>query len=263
LLLTVAVLIVAFGAYLAYHRTIVKTTGCESDGHGQTVMLAADQAAIASTIAGVATARRLPRAAVTIAYATAWQESHLQDLTYGTLDSVGVFQQRPSQGWGTVKELTNPVYATGKFFSALVKVPDYTRIPVYVAAQDVQHSADGYAYTNYQEQAALMSGPFTGGTPHGVWCWYGSDPAGAQVTPMRKALTGTFGRISVRQDGSDPVVRVKRSATGWAVASWLVTHATSYGIATVRYAGFQWNASDGIRGWTHDPSAPSGSVELR
>jgi hypothetical protein len=262
-LLTVAVLIVAFGAYLAYHRTIVKTEGCESDGHGQTVMLAIDQAAIASTIAGVATARRLPRAAVTIAYATAWQESHLQDLTYGTLDSVGVFQQRPSQGWGTVKELTNPVYATGKFFSALVKVPGYLHLPVYEAAQDVQHSADGYAYTNYQVQATLMSGPFTGGTPHGVWCWYASNPAGTQLASMRKALTGTFGRISVQRDNGVPTVRVGRPAAGWAVASWLVTHATTYGISTVRYAGYQWNASAGNRGWTRDPSAPSGSVELR
>jgi hypothetical protein len=262
-LLTAATLVVAFVAYLSFHHVIVRTEGCESDRDGRTVMLDTGQAAIASTIAGVATARRLPQSAVTIAYATAWQESHLQDLNYGTLDSVGVFQQRPSEGWGTPRQLVNVVYATGKFFAALVKVPDYQHIPVYEAAQDVQHSADGHAYANYQEQAALMSGPFTGGTPHAVWCWYTNNPSGAQVTPLRKALTGTFGRISVREDGTDPVVAVKRPTAGWAVASWLVTHAATYGISTVRYAGYQWNASAGNRGWTRDPSAPSGSVELR
>jgi hypothetical protein len=263
-LLTVAALIVAFGAYLAYHHASVTTEGCESDGDGRVVMLDTDQAAIASTIAGVATARKLPRAAVTIAYATAWQESHLHDLRYGTLDSVGVFQQRPSEGWGTPRELINPIYAAGKFFAALVKVPNYLHLPVYEAAQDVQHSADGFAYTNYQEQATLMSGPFTGGTPHAVWCWYVNDPpSAAQVATMRKALAGTFGRLSVRQADGLPVVRVKRPAAGWAVASWLVTHATAYGISTVRYAGYQWNASTGSRGWTRDPSAPSGTVELR
>jgi hypothetical protein len=262
-LLTVAALVVAFGVYLAAHHAVVTTEGCESSDGSQTVMLDTDQAAIASTIAGVATARKLPQAAVTIAYATAWQESHLQDLSYGTLDSVGVFQQRPSQGWGTFKELINPVYAAGKFFAALVKVPNYLHIPVYEAAQDVQHSADGYAYTNYQEQATLMSGPFTGGTPHAVWCWYVSNPSATQVTPMRKALTRTFGRVSVRQNDGVPVVTVKHPAAGWAVASWLVTHATTYGISTVRYAGYQWSASAGSRGWTRDPSAPSGSVELR
>jgi hypothetical protein len=267
---TAVVILVAAGAYLLHQHIVFLVNGCEADGNGQTVMLDTDQAAIAATIAGVAHARRLPVHAVTIAYATAWQESHLHDLDYGTLDSIGVFQQRPSQGWGTAKQLIDPVYATGKFFAALVKVPNYLRIPVYQAAQDVQHSADGYAYTNYEQQAALMSGPFTGGTPHAVWCWYPQDAATpAQITPMRQELVRTFGRLDVRQDtsgrpgGRQDVVSVGPAAAGWAVASWLVTHATTYGLTNVRFAGYQWTLSVGSRGWTRDPSAPRGSVELR
>jgi hypothetical protein len=54
------------------------------------------------------------------------------------------------------------------------------------------------------------------------------------------------------------VVRAPRPVLGWAVAAWLVTHAASYGIRDVYYAGFQWQASAGGRGWTRDagPSHP-------
>ena len=164
-------LVAAVGGYLVFHHVTLTQSGCESGGR-RAVALDTDQAAIAATIAGVAHARRLPAGAVTIAYATAMQESHLHNLRYGDLDSIGVFQQRPSQGWGSRRHLADPVYATGKFFAALVKVPDYLRIPLYQAAQDVQHSADGSAYQNYQQQAASMSGAFTGGLPHAVWCWF-------------------------------------------------------------------------------------------
>ena len=84
-----------------------------------------------------------------MAYAAALQESKLQNLPYGDRDSVGVFQQRPSQGWGPRRDLENPVYATSKFFGALAKVPGYQRMPIYQAAQAVQHSADGLAYQRF------------------------------------------------------------------------------------------------------------------
>ena len=102
------------------------------------------------------------RQAVTVAFAAALQESELQNLDFGDRDSVGVFQQRPSQGWGTTAELEDPVYATTKFFAALVRVPGYTKMPVDRAAQDVQHSADGSAYEQWVEVATLLAGYFTG-----------------------------------------------------------------------------------------------------
>jgi hypothetical protein len=261
----VVVVVAAAIGVVVLHRDIEHlVNGCEADGDGNPVMLDTGQAAIASTIAGVAYARGLPDRAVTIAYATAWQESKLRNLDYGTLDSVGVFQQRPSQGWGTRKQLTSPVYATGKFFAALASVPGYRRLPVYVAAQDVQRSADGSAYQNYEGEAALMSGPFTGGRPHAVWCWY---PQSSQTSPriaqLRTELLHTFGQLDMRAVGSSSAVGVRHRAAGWAVASWLVTHATAYGLTNVRYAGYQWNLTDGSHGWTRDPSAPDRSVELR
>jgi hypothetical protein len=261
---TVVIILLAAGAYLINRHIVLTSNGCESNGDGRPLMLDPDQAAIAATIAGVAHSRRLPTHAVTIAYATAWQESHLHDPDYGTLDSIGVFQQRPSEGWGTPKELINPVYAAGAFFAALVRVPDYLNIPVYEAAQDVQRSADGQAYMNYQQQAAWMSGPFTGGTPHAVWCWYPQDSTKSpRLTSMQAELTSTFGGLDLRRDATSSSVRIHHSTAGWAVASWLVTHATTYGLTSVRFAGYQWSVSAGNKGWTRDPSAPRGSVELR
>jgi hypothetical protein len=271
----VLAVLAAGGAYLAYHHVTVTGSGCETGGR-QTVGLDTEQAAIAATIAGVADARRLPSGAVTIAYAAAMQESHLHNLAYGDLDSVGVFQQRPSEGWGTPHQLADPVYATGKFFGALVKVPGYLRIPVYQAAQDVQHSADGSAYRNYQRLAANMSGAFTGGRPHAVWCWFApGNSRGPKVAAVRRQLVRTFGSLDLRVRGGHQAavaaapaapaaeVRVRHRAAGWAVASWLVTHAESFGLSNVRYAGYQWSKTAGRQGWTRDHSAPSGSVELR
>jgi len=271
----VLVVLAATGAYLAYHHVTVTSSGCRADGR-QAAGLDPEQGAIAATIAGVADARRLPSRAVTIAYAAAMQESKLRNLPYGDLDSVGVFQQRPSEGWGTRRQLADPVYATGKFFDALVRVPDYLRIPVYKAAQDVQHSADGSAYRNHQRLAASMSDAFTGGRPHAVWCWFAPGSSHSpHVTTVRHQLVRTFGPLDVRLSGehqttvaaasSDPAaeVRVRHRAAGWAVASWLVTHARVYGISHVSYAGYQWSKTAGRQGWTPDHSAPSGSVELR
>ena len=116
--------------------------GCQAGTGARAITLDTDQAAIAATIAGVAARHRLPRRAVTIAYAAALQESKLQNLDYGDRDSVGIFQQRPSQGWGPAADLEDPVYATTKFFAALTQVNGYTTMPIYKAAQAVQHSAD-------------------------------------------------------------------------------------------------------------------------
>jgi hypothetical protein len=234
--------------------------GCQAGTGGAAIPLDTGQAGIAATIAGVAIRHRLPRRALTIALATALQESQLQNLDYGDRDSVGVFQQRPSQGWGTTAELEDPVYATTKFFAALVKVPGYTKMPVDQAAQAVQHSADGDAYQQWAQVAAQLAGYFTGTSPAAVSCWY--TPAGRpDLTGAMKQLTGTFGpdgedgvgvRMTTDRSGkkkkSVAVVHVQQDGA-WAVASWLVAYAQQYGISQIRYAGYVWNAADGTMGW--------------
>jgi len=232
-----------------------RPTACLAGPGDQAVQLSVGQAGIAATIAGVASHRGMPTRAVAIAYATALQESKLANLHYGLQDSVGVFQQRPSQGWGTAAQIENPIYATGRFFAALAQVPRYRRLPIYMAAQDVQRSADGSAYAQYAGVGTEMARAFTGVQPHAVWCSYGSPVGHARLAAARTALSSAFGRLNSTMVG-DPGARVAVSSVreGWAVAVWLVSHAARYGITDVHYAGFQWLSTSSGR-WKPIPGA--------
>ncbi len=279
----VTALLLGIGGYVVFQRTkpFLIGDGCQATVAGEVVQLDSEQAAIAATIAGVGYRHGLPAAAVTVAYATALQESHMHNVDYGDRDSIGVFQQRPSEGWGTPSQLMDPVYATTKFFEALVKVPGYASMPVYRAAQAVQHSADGTAYGQYEQVAGMLSTAFTGSASRSVSCWYtpGSKQRAEFATALSQ-LNRTFGRLSGRRDGQrdtvDPAgapaaaqtathamtVRVPRLQTGWAVAIWSVAHAKVYGIKRVRYAGYEWAATDGEHGWKLSRGAPATAVEL-
>lgn len=253
--------------------------GCKVRVSGQAIELDSEQAAVAATIAGVGYLRGMPKAAVTVAYATALQESKMHNVRYGDRDSVGIFQQRPSEGWGTRRNLLDPVYATSKFFAALGKVPGYLNMPVYRAAQAVQHSADGTAYGQYEQVAGLMSTAFTGNAPRAVWCWYMPyTKRPAKLASAAGQLKRTFGHLTGTGEAFQPsgelagatgkaggiamTVHAPATETGWAIATWSVAHAKAYGIERVRYAGYQWRAADGVHGWSRDAGAPSGRVEL-
>lgn len=251
--LVVVLTIVALALAKSSHTLVPPSIGdgCLVHSAEFDVPLTTDQASLAATIAAVANHRAMPIRAVAIAYATALQESDLENLPYGDRDSVGVFQQRPSQGWGTRQQLLNPIYATTRFFTALAAIPGYRKLPVYQAAQEVQRSADGSAYSQYAPQGAVMATGFSGAAARSVWCWYGSGISSrGRLTAAETNLIAAFGRLGVRHVG-DPIMAVKvpDRASGWAVACWLVTHAASYRIGVVRFAGYQWLASHGQRGW--------------
>lgn len=242
--------------------------GCQVGTGANAVPLSPGQTQIAATIAAVAVRKQLPARALTIAYATALQESNLANLTYGDRDSVGVFQQRPSQGWGTRTQLQDPVYATSKFFDALIRVPGYTGLAIDVAAQDVQHSADGSAYEAYAGEGAEMASAFT--TTHGVVCWTGSGQAAVKrdlhgaalamdaafgVTGSSSALDG----ISRIRDGSADAI-VARPGAGWTAANWLVANAAQYGITRIDYRGFTWREATGSTRWRGAPGNSAASI---
>jgi len=126
----------------------------------------ASQWANAKTIVKVAEQRKMPLYAAVIAVATATQESRLQNLTVATnADSLGLFQQRPSAGWGTAAQLTDPYYASNAFLSALdVYAPHYMSLSLWQAAQAVQRSAFPTAYAQWQSQAAHMVMAIVNGT---------------------------------------------------------------------------------------------------
>jgi hypothetical protein len=255
--------LVAFGAltaYNAYHRYVQRllvVPGCQAGTGANAFGLDFGQATDAATIAGVAARDRLPREALIVAFATALQESKLENLDYGDRDSVGIFQQRPSQGWGTTAEIEDPAYAAGAFFNALVKIPGYAKLPVAVAAQDVQESADGSAYEQYAQTGRALAADFTA-TPHAVTCWYtpatqaASEGVSAKLNlgAALRRLSDVFGRprdggavtsVSRARSGGSAVITATRG-DGWTVADWLVSNASSYGITQVSYGGYQWTA---------------------
>ena len=133
---------------------------CRIDGgvHGGGLDLSARQAANAAVINQVALDEGItpPGRAVVIALAAALQESGLENLDHGDRDSLGLFQQRPSQGWGSPAQIMNPAYAAQQFYQHLQRVPDWWGIPLWQAAQAVQHSALPTAYEKWQPKVEIL-----------------------------------------------------------------------------------------------------------
>lgn len=122
------------------------------------------QVSNARIVVAVATQLELPRRAAVIAVAAAMQESSLRNLPGGDRDSAGLFQQRPSQDWGTYAEVTDPVRASSVFYRRLVAVPAWQSLPLTVAAQAVQRSAHPDAYAQWESFSTDLVSRLSGGT---------------------------------------------------------------------------------------------------
>ena len=116
----------------------------------------------AQIIAQVGVSMGVPMPGETIAIATALQESGLENLNYGDRDSLGLFQQRPSQGWGTPAQILTPTYAAKQFYTQLLQIPGWRSMPTTDAAQAVQRSAFPDAYAKWQGEAQVLAAQFTG-----------------------------------------------------------------------------------------------------
>jgi pyruvate/2-oxoglutarate dehydrogenase complex dihydrolipoamide acyltransferase (E2) component len=126
--------------------------------HQSYVRLTPSQKANAAAIVKAAQEMKLPARAAVIAVATALQESKLYNLhnlgRHNDHDSLGLFQQRPSAGWGTPAQTENPDHAAKAFMSRLVHVHNWKSMPLTRAAQAVQVSAFGDRYAQWEAQAA-------------------------------------------------------------------------------------------------------------
>lgn len=256
---------------------------CTATVDGTAWGLSADQADNAALIAATAAQRGLPARAATIGLATALQESRLINIDYGDRDSIGLFQQRPSQGWGTVEQIMDPVYSTGKFYDGLVAVPGYTELPVTEAAQAVQRSGFPDAYAQHEGRSRAWASALTGWTPAALDC--DLDPAAGpgSVDAVAARVQRDFGgAVSAAVDGAadgsaGPVVLLDvaglTAATGgdparasWAVAQWAVAVAEGLGVDAVEVGDDRWDR--GGEGWTAGGAAadagavPEGTVAL-
>jgi cell wall-associated NlpC family hydrolase len=116
----------------------------------------AEQVPNAKTIQATGVAMGVSVRGQVVALATALQESGLRNLAYGDRDSLGLFQQRPSQGWGTAVQILDPVYASTQFYTHLLQVDGWQQLTVAQAAQAVQRSADGSLYAKWEPLATAL-----------------------------------------------------------------------------------------------------------
>jgi hypothetical protein len=235
--------------YLGEHPVYPLTSECEASSGVATVRLDAEQMAHASTIAAIGLRRELPRRAVTVALATALQESKLRNLGHGDRDSLGLFQQRPSQGWGQPEQLNDPRYAAGAFYDRLVRIPHWQRMRVTEAAQAVQRSAHPEAYQKWAGEATVLAKTLAGEAPASITCTLHGEAtvrAGGART-VGNAMKLDWGRITVREPrrGDRLQLAVRGERSGWRLAHWLVSHAAEHGIERVSYSGREWTAQRG------------------
>ena len=286
------VVLAAIGAYL----TVQYLTG--GNGTPRCVVVSAaddgasyeftpEQAANAATISAVGTSRELPERAVTIALATALQESSLRNIAHGDRDSLGLFQQRPSQGWGTEQQIQDPVYAAGEFYEHLVKVEGYERLPLTVAAQRVQRSGYPEAYAKHEPDATLLAAALTGRSAATLTCEGRRDTTGTGTAytggpeAVRSALARDFGdeafesaaAVVSSEGGASAEAKTAPSPSvspaagtvtipltdiededrarqrGWELAHWAVANSSRLGVERVSYAGREWVAEGRAGAW--------------
>jgi hypothetical protein len=230
-----------------------RTEGCSARTGSGTVDLSTEQMANAATISAVGIRRGLPDKAITIALAAALQESKLHNLYGGDRDSVGLFQQRPSQGWGTEAQLKDPRYAANQFYSALLRIDGWQDMRVTEAAQRVQRSAYPEAYEKWADEAEVLASAFIGSVPNSLACTLvGSPPyRGEQAAQALQAgLRLDWGQLStvVTQGDQGLVVDASDTQAGWQYAHWIVAHSSTSGVEKVSFGGQEWSADTGA--WT-------------
>ncbi|MDP2773952.1 MAG: hypothetical protein Q8O61_10375, partial [Nocardioides sp.] len=254
---------------------------CTATVDGHTVELEVEQAENAALITAISIRRGLPARAASIALATAYQESDLYNIDYGDRDSVGLFQQRPSQGWGTVEEILDPVYSTNAFYDELVDVDDYQALEITVAAQEVQRSAFPGAYADHEDDARALASALTGNSRAAFTCDIDDDSEAtdpellgtgltARADTVREETESVFGDLalggfapggvrdghmegSTHYDGRAVDIFVRpispaNKTKGWAIAHYLVAQAQRLDVQTVIFDARIWKAGSDA-GW--------------
>ncbi|KXK63502.1 hypothetical protein AWW66_02895 [Micromonospora rosaria] len=235
--------------------------GCTVQADGR-VGLDSHQMANAATIAAIGIQRGMPEQAVVVALATAYQESSLRNLAGGDRDSVGLFQQRPSQGWGTPAQIRDPRYAAKRFYAALKKVKGWEEMRVTDAAQAVQRSAFPEAYEKWADDSQVLTRALLGQATGAVACTIGTEPAmrgDAATAELTRALTLDWGLPGAESpaDLTGLVVPAAKERDGWRYAHWLVAHARDHGVKRVSFAGLEWTSKQGSWGRAADGGSES------
>jgi hypothetical protein len=238
------------------------SSDCSASGDNM-VRLNAEQMGNAATVAAVGIRRNLPEQAIVVALATALQESKLRNLDdqghRNDHDSLGLFQQRPSQGWGSPEQILDPRYAAERFYSALLKVRGWERMRVTEAAQEVQRSAYPEAYQKWADEALVLTLALTGQQGGAIAC--DTAPGTAKAGPAAasaavQSLKRDFGTKTPNVTTVQHTIRVpaKDAKSGWQVAHWMVANANRTGVTKVSFGNQQWSAERGSWAQVEPPS---------
>lgn len=263
--LCVLALVVGVGAWYARDRIgLFLGEECRATALEESVSFRPDQMHHASTIVLLAVKRGLPARAGTIGIATAIQESKLRNLSYGDRDSLGLFQQRPSQGWGTEEQLQDPVYATNAFYDALVKVDGWQDMVITEIAQEVQRSGYPTAYADHEQEGRIIASALSGHSPGGFVCRLDGPAAAGRPDTFVRALSEETGQAGTA-DGQVITVAAPDERHAWAVGAWAVGQAKARNVVRVQVGDREWvrGAGDGAMQWRDaDEPVPAGQVRV-
>lgn len=223
------------------HEPLPGEQRCVATAAGRSVAVDTEQVQNASIIAGVSVRRKLAPRAASIALTTAYQESNLRNLDHGDRDSVGLFQQRPSMGWGSRKRLMNPYYATNRFYDALIKIKGWQTADITRIAQKIQISGYPEAYRGHESDGRILASVLTGQSPAGLRCLI-RDRQPGDATGLVKALHKTY-KIKPKRSGRVITISAGSSGPAWSYAQFALANARDHGVTTVQVGGRQFKIS--------------------
>jgi len=217
-----------------------------------------EQAGNAAIIVGESIRRGLPARAASIALVTAWQESSLRNLDYGDRDSLGLFQQRPSQGWGTPEQIMDPWYASGKFYDELVKVKDWQTAALGDVAQAVQRSAFPDAYAKHESAARAWASNLRGETTAEVTC-VANGGAGGGGDQLVTLLARIWESQQLTIDVQDATIAITAPdiTTAWSVAQISMASMAGNGLTSIQVGCLLWtHKATSIAPWVNITDTP-------
>jgi hypothetical protein len=256
ILLPVILVMVGVAGYLGF-TTLMTNFGepsCRATAIGRSVTFTPEQSANAATITAIALKRNLPARAATIANATAIVESKLRNIKFGDRDSLGLFQQRPSQGWGTAEQILDPIHASNSFYDALVKVDGYQSMVITKVAQEVQHSGFPQAYADHEEEGRILASTLAGHSPGGIGCRLDAATVRAPTAKIASHLKTELG-VPAKAAGDTVTATGRSPQQAWAAGAWAVAHAEADGITSVTVGNRAWTRTRGKDGWSWHAAA--------
>ncbi len=218
--------------------TVIAPAGDPATASVPGLQISSEQMANAVTLVGVAKTLGMPVQAAAIAIMTSQQESGLLNLDHGDRDSLGLFQQRPSQGWGTPTQILDPTYASTAFYTRLAQLPGWAELPMAQAAQQVQASGDGSLYQPWAGFGTAVAGALWSSAPGQLVC---AQPQAYEGPPGASRSAGAVLAFAQAQLGK-PYVYGATGPDAFDCSGLTLRAYEAAGIGLPRTSEEQWSA---------------------